>query len=367
MGSKISKRVHKAKVFCLFVVAAVLFSGIGILQSSSSVIASTPEDCFEYTDNGDGTANITQYYYNAWVEVNGNWELVTKPGCTSDVVFPETINGLTVSAINESAAYGRYFTSFEVPGTVKELINSVFDGSQIYFEGTFLQGNDPLTVGDYGLACYSFNEGATPPDDIGDWQKGLYKSTLWFYRTLDSAMVPNNNNNYLCPNWFTIYLPVGTSSDFTTFFNQHQQRSTKVYEVDVNYGDNVLNNEIESVDLANLSIKGSYHNTFKVEGDYVAEQNNNGPWTAVDDEYEIPDSDVSWYDSNDVLVGTGINFMATESGEYYAIVNKWRLPNVAVNIVSSTNPSNPETAQPGVEINSNVALPTIGVPNTGRN
>jgi len=72
------------------------------------------ESDYSYIDNGDGTATITGY-----------------SGTDTNLVIPDTLNGLTVTAIGGHAFEQKSFTSVVIPSSVKRIDQWAFAGCDI--------------------------------------------------------------------------------------------------------------------------------------------------------------------------------------------------------------------------------------------
>jgi hypothetical protein len=99
---------------------------------------------FAFTNNGDGTATVTEAYYTTYFRHPGG-----------PFTIPSSFNGMPVTCIGSdfSNPWGLYFTSITIPATITNIGAYAFEDdnslTSIYFEG------DAPTVGDYAFETHS--------------------------------------------------------------------------------------------------------------------------------------------------------------------------------------------------------------------
>ena len=108
----------RTRKICSALLTLTLFVGILLPMGAETVEAKDntiirPNE-FNYDENGDGTITITAFPQKAYQE-NGT------------VVVPDTIDGYTVTAIDNNVSYADDVEHLTIPGTVKEIQSHTFD------------------------------------------------------------------------------------------------------------------------------------------------------------------------------------------------------------------------------------------------
>lgn len=108
----------RTRKICSVLLTLTLFVGILLPMGAETVEAKDntiirPNE-FNYDENGDGTITITAFPQKAYQE-NGT------------VVVPDTIDGYTVTAIDNNVSYADDVEHLTIPGTVKEIQSHTFD------------------------------------------------------------------------------------------------------------------------------------------------------------------------------------------------------------------------------------------------
>lgn len=108
----------RTRKICSVLLTLMLFVGILLPMGAAPVEAKDntiirPNE-FNYDENGDGTITITAFPQKAYQE-NGT------------VVVPDTIDGYTVTAIDNNVSYADEVVDLTIPGTVTEIQSHTFD------------------------------------------------------------------------------------------------------------------------------------------------------------------------------------------------------------------------------------------------
>lgn len=125
----------RTRKICSALLTLTLFVGILLPMGAEMVEAKDaiydPEE-FVYEENGDGTVTITAFPQTKY-QTNGT------------VVVPDTIDGYTVTAIDNNVSYADEVVDLTIPGTVKEIQSHTFDRTS--FLKSVMLGNGVERIG----------------------------------------------------------------------------------------------------------------------------------------------------------------------------------------------------------------------------
>lgn len=126
----------RTRKICSALLTLTLFVGILLPMGAETVEAKDntiirPNE-FNYDENGDGTVTITAFPQTKY-QTNGT------------VVVPDTIDGYTVTAIDNNVSYADEVVDLTIPGTVKEIQSHTFDRTS--FLKSVMLGNGVERIG----------------------------------------------------------------------------------------------------------------------------------------------------------------------------------------------------------------------------
>lgn len=125
----------RTRKICSALLTLTLFVGLLLPMGAEMVEAKDaiydPEE-FVYEENGDGTVTITAFPQTKY-QTNGT------------VVVPDTIDGYTVTAIDNNVSYADEVVDLTIPGTVKEIQSHTFDRTS--FLKSVMLGNGVERIG----------------------------------------------------------------------------------------------------------------------------------------------------------------------------------------------------------------------------
>lgn len=126
----------RTRKICSVLLTLTLFVGILLPMGAETVEAKDntiirPNE-FNYDENGDGTVTITAFPQTKY-QTNGT------------VVVPDTIDGYTVTAIDNNVSYADEVVDLTIPGTVKEIQSHTFDRTS--FLKSVMLGNGVERIG----------------------------------------------------------------------------------------------------------------------------------------------------------------------------------------------------------------------------
>lgn len=119
MHRKRRYKQRKIIVISICFLLLIMTSGYAALQTNleintkGNIVENTPEECFEVSDNGDGTGTITNYHES----------------CGSKVKIPAIINNLTITRIGDGNGSGNEVTG---PFSNKNITNVIFPDTLTY-------------------------------------------------------------------------------------------------------------------------------------------------------------------------------------------------------------------------------------------
>lgn len=144
-----NKKYRRLTILIFIGIIGIMTVGYAAFQTSLNIgakgnIINTPEECFEVSDNGDGTGTITNY----------------DESCGSNVKIPETINGLTITKIGDGNGAGENVAG---PFTRKNITNVIFPdtltyiGDYAFFSCQLITLEIPSSVQKVGTQAFAFN------------------------------------------------------------------------------------------------------------------------------------------------------------------------------------------------------------------
>ena len=143
------------------------------------------EECFAISDNGDGTATLTEYLCGADYDKE-NDTYITQ-GKTLDVNIPSQLTGkngkLTVTTIGNSAFFDNQLTSITIPDSVTTIGNDAFEVNQLT---SVTIPNSVTTIGEFAFFTNQLTS-VTIPDSVTTIGIQAFSSN-----NLTSVTIPNN-------------------------------------------------------------------------------------------------------------------------------------------------------------------------------
>ena len=145
-----NKKYRRLTILIFIGIIGLMTAGYAAFQTSLNIsakgnIINTPEECFEVSDNGDGTGTITNY----------------DESCGSKVKIPDTINNLTITRIGDGSGTGE---NAQGPFTRKNITSVMFPdtlnyiGKIAFFRCRLTTLEIPSNVRVIGFQAFTFND-----------------------------------------------------------------------------------------------------------------------------------------------------------------------------------------------------------------
>ena len=194
----------------------------------------TYEDCFKTKILDDGTLKITDYYkYNA----SSTNELYQNPFCTSDVVIPRTIGGVSVTAIGRGAFENNDLTSIEIPDSVISIESRAFNSNRL---------------SDSEATIYART------DNNGDGVGEIDTTTIVSYGGLNKSPVISNNVTTIGDSAFhgnelrSVVIPDSVTAIGPNAFSYNRLVSVEISKnITIIESDTFYNNQLTSIEIPN--------------------------------------------------------------------------------------------------------------------
>lgn len=184
---KIRKRRNKQRKIIVISLIAFLFimvGGYAAFQTNLNIAAkgniiNTPDECFEVSDNGDGTGTITNY----------------DASCGSEVKIPERINNLTITKISAATYTGTTFVgSFALKGLTKVILPDTLIeiGSYAFAHGQFETITIPQNV--VTISGHAFASGSLTSINLNEGLETI-GTGAFEYNNLTDLVIPKSVKN----------------------------------------------------------------------------------------------------------------------------------------------------------------------------
>jgi len=183
---------NKKKLMLGTMAGAMALTGVAgtvapLLSGETTVVEAATFGDFTYTDNGDGTATITDY-------AGGNQPEL-------DLVIPSEIDGLTVidigkNAFSPSSSFDtNYYNSITIPEGITSIGSSAFKGVAVT-SGTTTLPESLVSIGDYGFFKSDMNIQSLPTNLQTIGREGFKQANLTGELIIPSNLVSIGNQAF---------------------------------------------------------------------------------------------------------------------------------------------------------------------------